>query len=65
MRVMCSDIHLRTVKVAALYGLEKRSRNNRADTADLGRDGGDLDLIGTERREWLEKRSSAPLQSQE
>jgi len=65
MRVMCSDIHLRTVNVAALCGLEKRSRNNRADTAKLGRDDGDLDLSGTERREWMEKRSSAPLQTQE
>lgn len=66
MRVMCSDIHLRTVNMAALCRLEKRSRSHRADIAeDLGRNDGGLDLGRTERREWMEKRSLVSLHIQE
>lgn len=65
MRVMCSDIHLRTVNMAACAGW-KRGRNHRADIAeDLGRDDGDLDLSRTERREWMEKRPLVSLHIQE
>ena len=66
MRVMCSNIYLRTVNVAALCRLEKRSRNHRADIAeDLGRDDGDLDLSRMARREWMEKRALVSLHIQE